>query len=484
MKKTKLNILLNIATLCLCVCAIAMGIYSAKQAQMNVGGKIGFNAHNCALDVWGKIEGAATSADQSTTPTTLNAFKDGNGNDVTETNPLKVSGDNTTSLKLQDSGIYFYDYSTDGNVPNIVITIYFKNTSAFPVKVTCDLSALKTSLNSDTSKIELDETNTSVPSKIKANAQASASIVLKLTDNSKETTCNFNLPISFDMSTDLTKFLVNGNDTTTYPNADTNVKGWYIQMGSYNGSPIPWVPVAKQTAPGTFEKFDYTTTQPQEDETYYFMSFYGLGLSGNGGICYQRDNVSNTFADGTIAPTSDYSLSNVRSWLNNKTAYYCLGANKEYTECSENGAFNTFNKQYNLTNDVVYNSIIARSIESLYESDTLGYDFMTKQTITLSNSFKANGDESNGGSDLLWIPSFNEIDSFVASENKNYSTGDENLLFFLLGAGGVNPGAGTKFRTKYTNNTYILRTNAKGIVKYTDFFDGGYFYNPMFQLSI
>ena len=55
MKKRKFSMLLNIAVLCLCVAAIAFGVYSAKNASLNVTGTIGFQAHNCQVKVEGYI---------------------------------------------------------------------------------------------------------------------------------------------------------------------------------------------------------------------------------------------------------------------------------------------------------------------------------------------------------------------------------------------------------------------------------------------
>ena len=68
MKKKKFNLLLNIATLCLCVAAIAFGVYSAKNASLNVTGTIGFTAHNCDVDISGYIYGHSTTLDGTPTP--------------------------------------------------------------------------------------------------------------------------------------------------------------------------------------------------------------------------------------------------------------------------------------------------------------------------------------------------------------------------------------------------------------------------------
>ena len=57
MKKKKLNLLLNISIICLCITAIAFGVYSAKTASLNVSGTVGFTAHNCEVYVAGQITG-------------------------------------------------------------------------------------------------------------------------------------------------------------------------------------------------------------------------------------------------------------------------------------------------------------------------------------------------------------------------------------------------------------------------------------------
>lgn len=53
MKKRKLNLFLNVAVICLCFASICFGVYSAKTASLNVSGTIGFNAHNCSVEVSG-----------------------------------------------------------------------------------------------------------------------------------------------------------------------------------------------------------------------------------------------------------------------------------------------------------------------------------------------------------------------------------------------------------------------------------------------
>ena len=89
MKKRKFSMLLNIAVLCLCVAAIAIGVYSAKNASLNVTGTIGFVAHDCKVEVYGKITGAVDSSNNTITANTGTATvifeeSEGTGKLVTE----------------------------------------------------------------------------------------------------------------------------------------------------------------------------------------------------------------------------------------------------------------------------------------------------------------------------------------------------------------------------------------------------------------
>ncbi|MBE7082123.1 MAG: leucine-rich repeat domain-containing protein [Clostridiales bacterium] len=126
--KKKFSLLLNIATICLCVCAIAIGVWSAKSAQMAVSGNIGFTAHNCdvvattyiqnairkdANDEWEKIVG--TQAQWSSQTDNTNAS-------------IYVSNNDSYTF----GSIYFDDWFEDV-ATTIRIKIKVANYSLFPV---------------------------------------------------------------------------------------------------------------------------------------------------------------------------------------------------------------------------------------------------------------------------------------------------------------------------------------------------------------
>ncbi|MDY2696211.1 MAG: hypothetical protein SOV27_03515, partial [Eubacteriales bacterium] len=100
MKKKKFNLLLEIATLCLCIAAIAIGVYSAKNASLNVSGTIGFEAHNVKATISAQIKGdgvTGSTASADGTPRTDYA---------TIGNTVNLTGTETTTQSLALTKFY------------------------------------------------------------------------------------------------------------------------------------------------------------------------------------------------------------------------------------------------------------------------------------------------------------------------------------------------------------------------------------------
>ena len=128
MKKRKFNLLLELATLCLCVAAIAFGVYSAKNASLNVSGTVGFTAHNCDVYVAGKITGGIDADLNSITKYVSDA------ENATE-DTFRSIGE---SYNWNIGTIYFDDINATGNeiAKPITITLKVYNKSAFKVNFT------------------------------------------------------------------------------------------------------------------------------------------------------------------------------------------------------------------------------------------------------------------------------------------------------------------------------------------------------------
>lgn len=126
MKKRKYSLFFNIVSLCLFVSAIVIGVFSVKSAKFNMNGSIGFVAHDCKVEVYGKITGAVDSSNNTITANTGTAtviFEEsaGTGKLVTE----------NTNNSWNIGDIYFNDLNTSGDTiaNNIVITLTLKNVS-------------------------------------------------------------------------------------------------------------------------------------------------------------------------------------------------------------------------------------------------------------------------------------------------------------------------------------------------------------------
>lgn len=135
MKKRKSKLILNIAIICLCISAIAIGVYSAKNASFNVTGTIGFEAHNVKFSVSAIVNCANNSTGDAT---------------LTDTNIAEKTYDATSSSAnnfAYDVGtLRFNDAIDGGNVITISLTI--TNLSSYGL--TTSMSALPTLVNGET----------------------------------------------------------------------------------------------------------------------------------------------------------------------------------------------------------------------------------------------------------------------------------------------------------------------------------------------
>ena len=131
MKKRKFIIWLNFVTICLSICAIAIGVYSIKTATLNVNGAIGFTAHNCKVRVLGKITGAVDANNVALDPATTSALRYQNNDGTAKL----IDG---TADTWDFGNIYFDDLNPDkyNKVNDIVFTFTITNESAYYVDVT------------------------------------------------------------------------------------------------------------------------------------------------------------------------------------------------------------------------------------------------------------------------------------------------------------------------------------------------------------
>ena len=193
MKKRKFNLLLNIATLCLCVAAIAFGVYSAKTASLNVSGTVAFTAHNCKADVIAKVYGDAVNSSNE-----INA--DGTPRQAENAGQVgnwSVDGKDVNNVTM--TKFYFSDMG-ENDVTPITLTFTITNQSDFPIQA-CITSISATSVgfyNFDSTTTY--SPNTYVQMDAKGNT-ANLVVVLKLTDLTITVVSDLEISLKFEKYT-------------------------------------------------------------------------------------------------------------------------------------------------------------------------------------------------------------------------------------------------------------------------------------------
>ena len=216
MKKRKFNILLNIAVLCMCVAAIAIGVYSAKTASLNVSGTIGFTAHNCKVRVLGKITGAVDSSNNALPESTASL----NYQESASTGKL-IDG---TSDSWNFGKIYFDDLNVVGNAiaTDIVFTFTLTNESAYDVVATLNVDKLPDSIQPKVAFSSGSNNSGFVCELKKEKTPVTMTLTLKLltSEQIQDATNNIDLSLSFER--------VNQNQIATalgYTFSDGNILG-------------------------------------------------------------------------------------------------------------------------------------------------------------------------------------------------------------------------------------------------------------------
>lgn len=268
MKKRKFNLLLNIATLCLCIAAIAFGVYSAKQASLNVSGTIGFQAHNVKATVSAQIKGDAVNGADGTPRADYETIG----------NTVNLTGTETADQSLALTKFYFSDMGESGTPEDIYLKISVTNNSAFNIKAYFDkptIEGVTVSLGEDSSSYLKLETNTT------------GDIVLKLSLNANESGNYDNLTTenNINLTMKLEKY------------EDYYVKE--ITESVYNGSTFADVKTNRlctQLGHGTKEDLNGAEFKQLE-----WFAFAVKGLDTGKGYMYENKFYENGTANGTLS---------------------------------------------------------------------------------------------------------------------------------------------------------------------------------------
>ncbi|MBQ7885004.1 MAG: hypothetical protein IJ318_02795, partial [Clostridia bacterium] len=387
---------------------------------LNASGKLGFTAHGCDVDVSGTIVGHATgnTADglPVTTPESLGEV-------------VEVRSDTQT---LDLGSRYFTDMaSTDGSAEDIVVTLTVTNKSKFDI--TAEMIGTTVAENTAISVTATPESQI-----IAQNESATVTITLTLTSTASNITMpdTNNLTIAMEFSKYVAPEILTWSDGL----------GWHIEMGSYNGTTLKWIPIAESADGTTFTYFngkEYETSKeeckPEAGKNYYFLSLNSLpakyGSTEVESIVwnYYDETTTNgaqykawyydessksvkyyTDTAGNKVDANNYAVSNMRKYLNGETAYTgsLQGQPLKLTP---------FETLFNLTDDEIWNSkyIKARSIEDLLAKNATD-SYFSVQDSEYADMVVPNIDGITGSSDKLWLVSHQEYFEFIHSHGFQY----------------------------------------------------------------
>ena len=433
MKKRKFNIFLNIVTLCLCVCAIAFGVYSAKNASLNVSGTVGFKAHNVKAKIEGFITNYASTADGAIVTTDTQITADGglalNGGDASF-NLGATKGTGTATR-------YFSDLGTSGNPEDIIVKIKITNTSDFDILVNVDLANCKATTTGLENIIKVDCDKSAVV--IAKNNNATFTFNIKLLPNSDgsygsaalttPTSNNIQLKMNLEKSaytqsqvkTDaiaIKKFTtaeisaINGGFSTSNTSY-ADLYPYYVEMGEVNNKKIKWLIVGTFVNDSVVALEDSDKTALSQglllNKTYVMVSEKALTP-----ISFQNKYTnSGEYLNDYGYAAQDYATSNIRNYL--KGADVFLRAKSSSGSYIPDGTSVNLLTTYNLTSDPLYTKIQARTLASLYnESASDGIKEM--KTVPTSKAGKKAVDSTP---DKLWLLSQTETNIiFPSDDNK------------------------------------------------------------------
>ena len=483
MKKKKFNLLLNIATICLCVAAIAFGVYSAKNASLNVSGTVGFNAHN--IDYTANVY--------------MYGHSGADGKPVTEANKVTLTNTNSDKVTFELGNQTFSDLGDSGNPETIYVVIEVTNNSDFNVSLKANLSLCTTAdanilidtPKDDSARILASKTGTPDARKgtikytlnVKKNSNGeypeiptTNAVTLKVdldkTDLTADTAVRADLPVAIkeftpeyvtNLRTTLNNLNLLGggikyNDTVKcyaerYP--------YYIEMGKANDGTenVNWLIV------GTNANDTLTTLTDKDkqalseglmlNKTYTMLSEKVLYTesTANYGISFQNaySNSSSTIPayknTNNDYSAQDYATSNVRSYLKGNTVQ--RGSTSANSVYSPSGTSVNLMTTYNLADDKMYNKIQERALTSLYTNiGTL------KGTIWSATNDDGKTNKTN---DKLWLLSEAEVtEAFKFTED--YINSSYRASAITTAYGGASSAAAWWLRSPFSNFAYSVRS--------------------------
>lgn len=352
--KKKNGLWLALASLVLCLGVMATGIYAVKTALLKVGGTLGFNMHECIVEVSGTIYNLAekdvqSGSYQKTNKTISNAIMGGEKSDAVTTTNLNIGA------------LEFYKGE------NIIFELTFKNLSSHSIIASFKLDEITGVKQAESALYDTLPT----AKVISVGGTTSLTFALQLTDEEayRDTTNPFNLEANFE------EFEMGYDET----------KGYYVAMGTEdgtaNGTPLRWFPFAYSKDNSTFAKIEDPTAELASGK-YYFISEKVLLMYYDEGEGVWETNCNwNTGGSMSV----DYRQSKIRGYVNDKKT-------------------GSVYETYGMDNFMVYNAITNRDLDGEIYTTTYADGSKTEYTTNITPN------------QTLWLLSKDEANNFFVDD--------------------------------------------------------------------
>ena len=375
MKNFKLAI--SIATMCLALMVLCFGVYSATNVTYNIGGSISYSVNDVFVKINTKVFKVEAQQDIETMNTniktlatkSLDSIADSTyilSQTMVEYDSSSADGESLThDAKTSDNKsveiVYGKKSGEDKAYYTYYIVINIQNLSSSK-----DVSAYITDKTTSTDINGNKATNT-YQNTIKSTETRNIVIAYSIVDKMKPTTANFNytINVSYDEYVDPYANLLQHD-------ADNDM--WYINYGTYNGSPIKWRYVGTMDDNGTIKMTKYTYSEEKP-----------TGLAGRG-----------VFVQQSLSEGSDVAFD-----TNNSNNYYNSSIR---TKIKDGTYFNLSEEEKTL------NLAMPRTISSIKEvSNSSGYQETTTDKYTLSDS----------STDKFWLMSLGEVNEYLGTTDES-----------------------------------------------------------------
>ncbi|MBE7074849.1 MAG: hypothetical protein E7376_02595 [Clostridiales bacterium] len=321
--KKNIKWLINIAAICLCICAMAIGVYAAKQASLSTKGTITFTAVGCDLEITGTLSGYATDIYATTTSSK-------------ELSKVTLEEANSYTGAVDIGEVYFSEFAAEE--PQIVMTLNIKNNSKFVVS---GIVTVPDTIANGNIKIEKNTDKVNMAAETGRSTVVITFTLVNLEENVEINLSELSdLNIKFDKSTEHLEMELYKEDGLLWLEAGTYptevAEGETDIYGDYKGKPIRWFAFAKvngtvDESTGIFTKTEVLETLSGKKGSastdtcdvlnldnisgnYYFISEFVLMQSAMG------DNYNTIDKDGdgegnALAPANDYQYSEIRKYI-------------------------------------------------------------------------------------------------------------------------------------------------------------------------